>query len=227
MQYFVIREKKLIICCSPKCGSTTIKHLILKYYGIIINDSFHDKCEELLEKIYFTEIDNYNEYKMIFVIRNPYHRLVSGFYGKYVRNNAPFNNLPNCKCFSDFVNILYHTPEVIDKHHFSPQCSDEIFKMIRKMKDNINIIEVNQIDIIANYLDLNYDTCDIKNMKKNIKIYKNQHNKTAYLLNYQELRKYVIKDYSLFYNEDIISIVNKIYSIDFNFFISHNFNFKP
>ena len=95
------------------------------------------------------------------------------------------------------------------------------------MKDNIDIIEMNQINIIANYLDLKYDTSDIINMKKNIKIYKNQHIKPAYLLNFEELREYVIKDYSLFYNKDIMSMVNKIYSIDFNFFISHNFNFKP
>ena len=89
------------------------------------------------------------------------------------------------------------------------------------------MIEMNQIEIIANELDLKYDIDDIKNMKKNIKIYRNQHIKPAYLLNYQELREYVITDYSLFYNIEIISIVNKIYSIDFNFFISNNYNFIP
>ena len=79
----------------------------------------------------------------------------------------------------------------------------------------MNIIEVNQIKIIANKLYLNYD---IK--------YRNQDIKPAYLFNYQELRDYVITDYSLFYNIEIISIVNKIYSIDFNFFISNNYNFR-
>ena len=229
MDYFIIEEKKLIICWSPKCGSTTIKHLILKYYGIQkdLNETYHNKLNELLVniKIALTDIDNYNEYKIIFVIRNPYHRLVSGFYGKYVRENSPYKNPPNCKCFLDFVNILYHTPDLIDEHHFKPQCSGETVKMIVEMKDNINMIETNQIEIIANELDLNYDIDDIKNMKKNIKIYRNQDIKQAYLLNYQELRDYVITDYSLFYNKEIISIVNKIYSIDFNFFISHNYNF--
>ena len=49
MQYLVINEKKLI-CWSPKCGSTTIKHLILKYYGIITNESYHSKFAELFKK---------------------------------------------------------------------------------------------------------------------------------------------------------------------------------
>ena len=230
MDYFIIEEKKLIICWSPKCGSTTIKHLILKYYGIQIdlNETYHKKLKELSvnKKIALTDIDNYNEYKIILVIRNPYHRLVSGFYGKYVREGSPYKNPPNCKCFLDFIHILSHTPDLIDKHHFQPQCSGDTFKMIFKMKDNINMIEMNQIEIIANELDLKYDIDDIKNMKKNIKIYRNQDIKTAYLLNYQELRDYVITDYSLFYNKEIISIVNKIYSIDFNFFISNNYNFR-
>lgn len=227
MDYFIIKEKKLIICWSSKCGSTTIKHLILKFYGIILNQSYHNKFNELLsnKKLMLTDIDNYQEYKIILVIRNPYHRLVSGFYGKYVRENCPYKNPSNCKCFQDFVNILYHKPNLIDEHHFLPQCSSETFKMILKKKNDINIIEINQIEIIANYLDLKYDMSDIKNVKENIKIYTNQHIQPAYLLNYQELREYIIKDYSLFYNKEIITIVNKIYSIDFNFFISHNYNF--
>ena len=36
-----------------------------------------------------------------------------------------------------------------------------------------------------------------------------QKEKPAYLLDYQKLREYVIKDYSLFYNEEIVSLVKE------------------
>ena len=112
------------------------------------------------------DLNNINKYKIILVIRNPYHRLVSGFYGKYARKNAPFKNPDNCSCFVDFVKILYNNPELIDKNHFEPQCKGEIFNRLLKSSNNINIIDINNINIIAKILNVNYKILNIKFSKK-------------------------------------------------------------
>ena len=43
MKYFLIEDKNLLICWNSKCGSTTIKSLILKYYNKYEDEFFIHK----------------------------------------------------------------------------------------------------------------------------------------------------------------------------------------
>ena len=204
MRYFIINEKKLILFWSPKCGSTTIKNMILEYYGYYLEKDYHNAFKEKFKKsqnvINKEDIEKYSKYTKILVIRNPYHRLASAFYGKYVRINSPStfkkNNPLNCNTFSDFVNILYN--ESHTNSHFLPQCSDDGFEIFKAFTTNKYVIEIDQMNIISNLLQLEYK---IKNKKPNLMTFIPV--KPVYLLDFKELRQLQTTNYSLFYNDEI------------------------
>ena len=92
MKYIIIEQKNIILFWSPKCGSTSIIGMLLKYYNIHVNNCYQThfwKYYENDRSLRFQSNKNYDDYKIIVVVRNPYHRIVSGFIGKFCRKNAP------------------------------------------------------------------------------------------------------------------------------------------
>lgn len=77
-RYLIIKEKRIIFSDIPKSGSQSIRKLVVDYYG---------KNENIwnIRHYWTNEISNYPDYKLISLIRNPYDRLVSGYYDKFVK----------------------------------------------------------------------------------------------------------------------------------------------
>ena len=168
---------------------------------------------------------NYDNHKIILLYRNPYHRLVSGFINKYVqkKNKNPFKNPPNCDCFLDFVNILYHKRELIDEGHFSPQTSNIGYDFFLSLNKKIDIfIDTPNVNYIA-------DLFSVKHIHKNCSNKNNSDKYTGnipeYLLDYNTIKNHNFNDYSKFYNNDIKQLVDKIYKTDFVFFKNNNILF--
>lgn len=221
MHFYDICEKKLLILWSPKCGCSSLKDILHRYYKIEYIDNPHGtSLDKKLKNKRLT--DNYDNYKIMILYRNPYHRLVSGFINKYVDENK-FENPPNCDCFLEFVNILYHKPELINKPHFSPQTSNIGYDFFLSLNQKIDIfIDTPNVNYIA-------DLLSVKHIHKNCSNKNNSDKYTGnipeYLLDYNTIKKHQFNDYSKFYNNDIKQLVDKIYKTDFVFFKNNNILF--
>ena len=88
MQFIIVHTKKLIIFWSPKCGCSTLKHILAIYFKVDNNKYRHihvnKELQVKIDKRDKNKIDIYKNYNIVMLIRNPYKRLVSGFLNKYV-----------------------------------------------------------------------------------------------------------------------------------------------
>ena len=226
MHFYDNSKKKLLMLWSPKCGCSSLKDILHRYYKIEYIDNPHGTSldKKLKNKIL---AENYDNHKIILLYRNPYHRLVSGFINKYVQKNnkKPLENPPDCDCFLDFVNILYHNPELIETHHFSPQTSNIGYDFFLSLNKKIDIfIDTPNVNYIADILSVkhthkNGSYCN----NKSIDIYTG--NIPEYLLDYNTIKNHQFYDYSKFYNNDIKQLVDKIYKTDLVFFKNNNILF--
>ncbi len=186
-------------------------------------------------------IGTYNElgviddsYTVILIIRNPFERLVSGYLEKY-RIDGPLRkkwNISTVLNFESFVDELVNESKVIDRHHFTPQLSENWDDKIYSHK-NLKIYDVKNIDysfleklynkkIPADILD--YRGCFRTQMMKN-KTEILQENVKAYEI---ELDKHKVGSrysYDKYYNTDIKEKVLLFYKKDFDFFTKHGFNY--
>jgi hypothetical protein len=78
------KDKKLIVLMPPKTASNSIRTLLEQFGYVFYKDlkkinypQIHLKLSEIIE-IY--NVNNLDEYKVIQVVRNPYHRFVSSFF---------------------------------------------------------------------------------------------------------------------------------------------------
>lgn len=123
MYCIVDHQNKVNLFWSAKCGCTFVKNAYNYYIlGKDVSENPH------AGDIWFQE--PVNGYTNIAVVRNPYKRLISGFYDKYVNSqyNTMFNFIP--KSFKDFVNVMYdefvikNKNELVESHHFEPQITN-------------------------------------------------------------------------------------------------------
>ncbi len=219
MRCFVDNANMVNIFWSEKCGCTYLKSLY-NYYIRGVDMSPHTKEWAGNEEF---QDPNGNRYKNILIVRNPYHRIISGFYDKYVDGNFSFTlNKPT---FKEFVNILETKPEIIDYDHFSPQFSrayynELFFDVIYDIdsfdeKDFLNNFKLKSLEYNPTInISKSYYKNDHTNEKR-IKIYV----KNAYDLSYTDLcylkRTSQVPLYSCFYNDIVKKQVEKIYSVDF------------
>ena len=85
-----------------------------------------------------------DEFQVILVIINPYHRLVSGFWN----NNGNYRHLWDKNTpitFRNFVEEITGTYKHIDRHHFTPQLSENWQDRI-KFHQKLKIYVINNID---------------------------------------------------------------------------------
>ena len=224
MQFIIIHDKKLIIFWSPKCGCSTLKTILAIYFNIHNPIKYsHIHLNEELDELIDKNEDNlkYKNYDLVFLIRNPYDRLASGFMNKYVnitKYKRPHYTSPdNCKSFHDFCHILLNNPKAIDKHHFEPQTSGKgwhFYNFLGKPKIKY-VFDTKDVNEIKKLLDLSIE--DVKTNYTKKKSEKSSFEK-LYFLNYENLRKKKNQSYSNLYNSTLKKIVYEIYKNDFDFF---------
>ena len=220
MHFWVINEHKTIIFFSSKCGSTTIYTYMKLYYN--------DKSKKIYKNpLILSKRDNiedlknykmYKGYNLIIIGRNPYHKLVSGFLDKYV--GEIYENPDNCNNFEDFVNLLTKSKNIVPKNinqsHFKPQTNGRGFDLFNKIKKNNNrcvIIDIKDINSVANYINLNDK--NIVGRERSVK--KKLNKDKLWNLEYEELKNKKL-NYDNFYNDDLKKKVYNYYREDFDFF---------
>jgi len=225
--YFITDEKrKIIFGYTPKCGC---KHILNMFYYLtnIPKPSYLHNKSGSWNKL----PENYNEYIVIIFIRDPYKRIISGFREKY-RNLKYFYhyihkwnvNVKKDLTFKNFVNELYENGfENIDKHHFTPQLSED-------WNYDINITKIYDLENIDySYLEKLYN----KKIDSSILDFKGNHiDKRTKPINYYvydlTLDKYLNKKPKTYqyYNKDIENKVSEFYKEDLEFFKLHGFEYK-
>lgn len=227
MFFLVDKKNNIIFGWSAKCGCTHIKSI---YYYLQNGTS---KGKESIHKL-----TNYNKlsddiiksienYTIIIICRNPYKRLVSGFLDKY-KLNGEYRRMWKDKSlkFNQFVDTLGNW-KYIDKHHFTPQTSEDFTDKIINSK-NIKCFDIENVDY--NYIEKLYNKKIPKELinfkgnhvRKNNKKELNQH---VFDLNMEDYYDYKIET-KFFYNDELKKKVFEFYKNDFLFFSKFGFDYK-
>lgn len=219
MLFLIDTDKKIIFGWSAKCGCSHIKTIFWFLKTDNLENPIHTKNDN--NKLP-NDIQNYTT---IIFIRNPYKRIVSGFLDKYDKKGQ-YRHLwkKSFLSFSQFIDKLINNDWVtIDKHHFTPQTTENFDKKILLSKI-IKIYDIGNIDY--KYIEQLYN----KKIPECVINKKQGHERTLRVKNVNEcFDKYVynlnINDYAdcnvdikYFYNEEIREKVFKFYINDFTFF---------
>lgn len=225
LMYFLVNDnKKFFIGWSAKAACTSVKMWFCNVAGIKATESNVHKVlgygQNKWSNLHARDPKTFKNYRKYIVIRNPYRRLVSGYIGVYIKN--PNRSNRPWKTFQSFVEALEADPgfKNIDRHHFVPQ-TGEYFPKINKI--------INVWDRIIPAMDLSTHFKEI-NRELNVNFEISKHNKSfehrearvlkpAYSMTDEEIKRHK-PAFNCFYNEDIASVVHKIYKKDFEFFES-------
>lgn len=211
----ILEKKKLIIFWSPKCGCTTLKTILSHYFNLDNKINVHKS------KFLNFKTNNQSSYKkdvkydILFLIRNPYDRLVSGFVDKYV--TGKLKNPKNCNNFEDFVNILLNTPNKIEYGHFTKQTSNKGWEFYKKLgKPKIKyVLETHEVNKMSDILQLNLQDIHRMKSKWGDKVDKAKLFACDYKTVLNTKGNFSVDQ---FYNNEIKRKVSIIYKDDFNFF---------
>jgi uncharacterized protein (UPF0335 family) len=161
MFYLILKKEKLVFLVSPKCGCTTIISLCLRKLGFLeISKPYHDFINELnnTRKDIFSMNSNEikKDYKLIWVIRNPFSRMISGIRqrGQLFDNKFKIMTPNNLIDWIELNNLFS-----FDNHHFSPQTSNYDFL---EYNDKINMVVDIETEIHKVYDILNFPFKDEK-----------------------------------------------------------------
>lgn len=226
MKFLVDDNNKVIFGWSAKCGCSHIKKIFWFFQNDNINNVIHTEKD-------FVEIQkdiDISKYKTVLFIRNPYRRLVSGFLQKY-HENGEFRNMWHCDTitFSKFVEILLKENwNMIEKHHFCPQTSEDFNKIDVFKSKSIKIYDIENINYI--YIEGLYN----KIIPKELLCFKGGHERQTYNRIFEndvynlDMPVYYEFDVSIekFYNQDIKNKVLTYYKNDFDFFKQHGFDYE-
>jgi hypothetical protein len=230
MYFIYFKEHDLYISLIPKIGTCSVRTLCLLYNNIQVNDNnlWSGKINKYIRNI--NNIEKIKKSKVLIFTRNPYHRLISGYLDKIIRNLK----LPFCKTaikvfksneddkisFNNFIDFLFtyrHHSNSFD-HHFRPQTH---FYNKNKLGDNIKFIDINNNQDINNYfknIKFNLEFPNITTYKKNI-IDNNHKGIDTKRFNYYKENNICFGkscDYYLFLTKYNIHKINEIYSNDFD-----------
>jgi hypothetical protein len=106
------KNKKLIVLMPPKTASTSTTWMLENLGYVfslktkIVYPRSHMKLSEILDMY---NVNNFDEYKVMQIVRNPYHRFVSAFY--FYKKIIPIDYNPTFKNYNflDFSNHLYQS----------------------------------------------------------------------------------------------------------------------
>ena len=221
--YIIDNKRKIIFVTTPKCGLQHINYL----YAFLID-----------KQMKFREVHNlppnYKKFTIIFTIRNPYHRIISGFREKYANDwqkehylckysipNIVYNKLT----FSQFINELHlNKLKHINKYHFIPQTEE-----FDKIKDCEKLIIYDLYNIDYEYIGKLYD----KHIPDEVKKRRGNHtNKSIWQLKEYVYDKpnisyrYMKIDVKYFFNDDLHDKMYEFYRRDFEEFKKRGFDYK-
>lgn len=224
MFFLIDRNTKIIFGWSAKCGCSHVKRIFWFLKTNNINNNIHTVYDK--QKIP-SDIKNYTT---IVFSRNPYKRLVSGFLEKYYTNGRcrslwKHDNIT----FSKFIDeLLKNNWKMIDKHHFTPQTSENFSKNNIIMSKCLKIFDIENIDY--DYIEKLYN----KKIPEEILNHKEGHYRkyfntdfTEYVYNLDMTIYYNNNiDVKYFYNEDLKNKVYKFYKNDFIFFNENGIDYN-
>ena len=222
MLFLVDGTKKIIFGWSAKCGCSHIKNIYWFLQNGNIDNIIHtsnDNCKLP---------DDLTDYTTIIIIRNPFKRIVSGFLDKYKKDGSfrkywKYDNIT----FSMFINeIEKKNWKMIDKHHFTPQTTEQFNDKIFESK-NIKFFDIENIDY--EYIEklYNIDIPEIiLNKKQGHERQKYDKDITTYVYD-MNLDDYIFNniDIKYFYNEELKNKICEIYKNDFILFKKYGFDF--
>lgn len=227
MKFLVDEKKKIIFGWSPKCGCTHIKKIFLYLYKNEINleANCHPKCAIYNKKL----PNNIHNYTTIIICRNPYKRLISGFLDKYNSTNGKLRHLwkHDELTFREFVKeLIMKNWNVIDKHHFEPQTSDDFKEYVLNSKE-LRIFDIE--DINYGYIENLYDKKipDILLNEKGVHIRKKYEINVKTSICDVNIDKYYEcnVDIECFYDDHIKNVIREFYKEDFLFFNKVGINY--
>jgi len=245
MKIYVNHEHKLLLGITPKCGSSYLRMWFLLLCGEDkqkLEDHFKkDQLPRLIRKYVITStnmknLTRYKDYYKISVIRNPYHRIVSGFLDIICFHRCiPKKITYQFDDFNSFINHLYSD--------FKSNKHNEIFSNIHFVHQSLNF--ENKINIPVNFwnrvIDMKNLIHEIQEVEKKIGVdinlnmimnsqedraKKNGIIKSKKILSNQMwnvkikdlIISELIKDYSKYYNNNIKDKVYELYKTDFENF---------
>ena len=240
--YYLCHKRKVIFTEMPKNGCESIRHLILREEGIYENpkdiwNKINHGYKGITYKISGDDIKNFMEknsdYKLLTIIRNPFTRLVSGYFDKIIRpENVTY---PYCKrviiahgrkrqtsttkvSFEEFVNYIIKEDKQTLDYHYRPQTNlfditirnNEMLKMedipnIKKRLKELGFKEeyTNYNKVIKKEYQIKIDIKDINIYKQYGEFYK------IFDKKYQPKTEYYYKD------EELKKKVYEFYKKDF------------
>jgi hypothetical protein len=215
MYFLVDTARKILFGWSAKCGCSHIKRIFYflknkKENSVIHGDKDYSKLPRDIEK-----------YTTIIISRNPYERIVSGFLDKY-KPSGSFRHLwkHDDITFAKFVEELGKGHwNMIEKHHFTPQTTENFNKSIMLSKC-IKCYDIKNIDY--KYIEELYNI----NIPERVLTKREGHERK----NYSESIAHAVFDlemtdyydsnvnFKYFYNEDLKNKIYNFYKNDFIFF---------
>ena len=211
------------IWSSPKCSFRSTRDFCSKLHKIKSRES--------------TYLSNNNKTKVVdvFLCRNPYKRLVSGYLNKYIEHtkyeeaSLKINQNVVLHPFEGFVDSLCNKNDglrVIDRKHFKPQIWDHEgnrFSVTPKMVFNSDRVS-NVFDFFNNLYET--EIAESQLVRKAVGI-KSQHDHDPSTKDSFNVDRHALSDlvysksvpkYSTFYNDSIKTKVYNFYKDDFDFF---------
>jgi len=235
MHFLIDYQLKLIFGFSAKCGCTTVKKVFLENTTDYKLRKIYLKNIEVIESKapHFKEAKNrlpydISNFKIILFIRNPYERIISGCLNKYTYQHSQYRHnwkqgLENLT-FNNFVNTITDEGlgKQIDRHHFTPQTTEEWSDRLLKHSDLI-VMDIKNID----YSILNdvFKTNTIKEVRQNQTELKGKNIiDNAWNIQIDELLK-MSPDYTCLYNNELKEKVYNFYKKDFETFKKLGFDY--
>lgn len=228
--YYANDEKKTILIWAPKCACTSLHTgFIENICKITVNKD--EDVRKLAKKYNFIKYKYLKIPKNYFIywgIRNPYDRIVSCYFNKFILYNNKRLNGNNLESFSQnllkqigidynnltFNKLLYGIKDLMSKnvkinHHFNTQTNINNYNII-KIYHNLFLFDINNIPEIFGNKKLNATKCpknliltDLCNMKaKDINI--NMLSKKNFVNSKKLIKEIYKQDYQIFEKHNII-----------------------
>ncbi|MBA42759.1 MAG: hypothetical protein CMF62_01975 [Magnetococcales bacterium] len=240
MRIYVLPNSNIVIGCSAKCGSTSLKKQFLnklnikKEYNNV--DEFHNYIDtniinnpkyNIYGLKYYRRIKSripVGNFYSVLIMRNPFARLISGLKEKANRLTNKFNL--GEYTVREFLYLLKEKNYFINEasfisHHFRPQTDYENGK-IHKFN---TILDISDINIISKLLNVSY-----KNKPMNsTKYLKNDDNdkKTYQDLQIKNLSKIKLSnDPKKWFESNEIDLIYELYKDDFRLASQYNISYK-
>ena len=209
MPYFHNKDVNLLFIHIPKTGGSSLETYFSKKFNMPLNDSTlfntvkrfkgvsfqHQTYQSLITYPQIFKID-YNNLKILTVVRCPYHRLISDlFFFKYITANSS-----QAFVFKVLATKYFNTFGANDNHK-KPQYLFLLDKDGKLLEENITILRMETLN--ADMAKLGYTDFNIKAQSSNVK-----------------------RDYMSFLNADSIKLTNSVYKKDFELFNYPMIQFK-